>query len=651
MKAADAMSVIPHPRVDTAESGLGDVVASFDAIADALSAEVELDDLLRLLAERMCGMLGIARCAVYLRDDDGGLFRGRVAHPIRREADAWMSRSVAGGEADRFSQEILRTRKPVFIANVRDDPRPMHSAMLDWGIWSMLGVPMVMRGEVIGLLFIDNAEVPYVYTETAQQRAAALASLGAVAVAQVRRGAEMRHTLENVVRQNRILRQVWAMDDQLSKQVLEGAGLEEIAASLASMTNHPCGIYNPAFERLAVGVCPGDDAAVPTLMDEDVRAIPDVASALAGLQSGEPRVVGPMPAMGLHRRHLVARAESCGETVGYVVLMDHRRNLTTVDAMLARRAATMVALTLSAERRALDAAAHARESLVRDLIHELDERASLARRACFHQLDLAVPHVVGLLTSRHTDPGSAPTLSDVRAVVERLGLAEPLFYAGHERGVVLLVPVPRDNSPRAGVAAAKAMIQTVIDQLPTDSVIAGVSPVCHSVEDYPRAFSECESVIKCMASLSAGDGVRVLAADDLGAGRLLLASSSPEMSERFALDAAGALLEPEQDRQQLLATLVAFCESHRNVRATGAALGIHENTVRYRLGKIAELTGLDVVANAEDQLTAQLAVLVFKLRGWLGGWKAESDRVDSGIQPSGCLDGGGVIGAVGLAAS
>ncbi len=636
-------------RAGMTESGLGDVVASFDALAGALSAEVGLDDFLRLLAERMCTMLGIARCAVYLRDDEGGVFRGRVAHPTRREADAWMSRSVAGGEADRFTQEIVRSKKPVFIANVRDDPRPMHSAMLDWGIWSMLGVPMLMRDEVIGLLFIDNGEVPYVYSETAQLRAAALASLGAVAVAQVRRGAEMRDTLESVVRQNRILRQVWAMDDQLSKQVLEGASLEEIATSLASMTNHPCAIYSPAFVRLALGAGPGDEATVPRLMDEDVRTIPEVAAALAGLQPGEPRLIGPMPAMGLHRRHLVARAGSCGETAGYVVLMDHRRNLTTVDAMLARRAATMVALTVSAERRALDADAHARESLVRDLVHELDESASLMRRARFHQLDLAAPHVVALMTSRDADPGSTPTLSDVTAIVQRLGLPEPSFYAGHERGVVLLVPIPADSSPRAGVAAAKVVIQGLIDQLPTDgAVIAGVSPVCYSVDDYPRALSECESVVKCMASLLAGDAVRVLAADDLGAGRLLLASSTPEMSERFALDAAGALLEPDQDRQQLLATLVAFCESHRNVRATGAALRVHENTVRYRLGKIAELTGLDVAANAEDQLTAQLAVLVFKLRGWLGGRPTDIDRIEPGILSSESLDGGDVSEAVEL---
>jgi hypothetical protein len=121
------------------------------------------------------------------------------------------------------------------------------------------------------------------------------------------------------------------------------------------------------------------------------------------------------------------------------------------------------------------------------------------------------------------------------------------------------------------------------------------------------------------------------------------------MSERFALDAAGALLEPEQDRQQLLATLVAFCDSHRNVRATGAALRVHENTVRYRLGKIAELTGLDVAANAEDQLTAQLAVLVFKLRGWLGGQRTQIDHVDPDIHPGAAHDRGDAVGAVGLA--
>jgi len=53
------------------------------------------------------------------------------------------------------------------------------------------------------------------------------------------------------------------------------------------------------------------------------------------------------------------------------------------------------------------------------------------------------------------------------------------------------------------------------------------------------------------------------------------------------------------------------------VRETAEQVGVHENTIRYRLARIAELTGLDVATNADDQLAGQLATLVLRLEGAL----------------------------------
>ncbi len=620
------------------EPDVEDVVAAFDVIAGALSAETDLDGLLHLIAERVCLVIGVSRCALYLKDTDHGLFRGRVAHPgPRRDAEAWMKKSVAGIEADRFTQEILTTKEPVLIVNAREDPRPMRRAMLEWDIHSMLGVPMILRDEVIGLLFLDNAKEPHDFTPASQRLAVALANLSAVAISQARRGAEMRETLQTVVRQNRLLRQVSAMDDRLSQQVLDGATLEEIAASIVSMTTHPCAIYDESFQQLAVGLRPGDESAVPRLMESSIRTASEVAEALAEVKPGSPKVIGPFPSHGLHHRHLVARVQGRADACGYVVLMDHGRRLSAFDAMLARRAATMVALELSAERRAVDADAHARESLVRDLLHGLDQQGSLGRRAGFHQLPLDAPHVVALLRPRDGSDAAPPSAAAVRAACPAAGWCERPFCAADEAGATLLVPLPADVNRRAGVAEAKRRVEELVERIaPGGGLIAAISPVCRGIADYTRAIPECQQIIHWMTTMLADDGVAVLATDDLGAGRLLLASTNPETAERFATDAAGALLEAGSDRAQLLATLAGFLDTNRNVRATGAVLGIHENTVRYRLGKIAELTGLDVTASAEDQLTAQFAMLVFKLRGWLGPWTSRCDghALDAEADPS-----------------
>jgi DNA-binding PucR family transcriptional regulator len=44
-------------------------------------------------------------------------------------------------------------------------------------------------------------------------------------------------------------------------------------------------------------------------------------------------------------------------------------------------------------------------------------------------------------------------------------------------------------------------------------------------------------------------------------------------------------------------------------------LGVHRNTVRYRLGNIERMTRLAVTTDEDDYLTAQLAVHVLRLHG------------------------------------
>jgi DNA-binding PucR family transcriptional regulator len=66
---------------------------------------------------------------------------------------------------------------------------------------------------------------------------------------------------------------------------------------------------------------------------------------------------------------------------------------------------------------------------------------------------------------------------------------------------------------------------------------------------------------------------------------------------------------------ELLRTLQTFFDSDRNVRRSARKLGVHENTVRYRLVRIEELTGLSIASSSEDQQTAQLALLILRLDG------------------------------------
>ncbi|HVE23761.1 MAG TPA: helix-turn-helix domain-containing protein, partial [Sporichthya sp.] len=66
-----------------------------------------------------------------------------------------------------------------------------------------------------------------------------------------------------------------------------------------------------------------------------------------------------------------------------------------------------------------------------------------------------------------------------------------------------------------------------------------------------------------------------------------------------------------------LVTLNAFLQCGRGVRRAADLLGVHPNTVRYRLANVEKLTGLQVTTDDDAYLTAQMAVLVLRLSGRL----------------------------------
>src|SRR5262249_5628905 len=66
----------------------------------------------------------------------------------------------------------------------------------------------------------------------------------------------------------------------------------------------------------------------------------------------------------------------------------------------------------------------------------------------------------------------------------------------------------------------------------------------------------------------------------------------------------------------LVKTLRVFFDNSRSVRRSAQQLGVHENTIRYRLARVEELTGLAVASDSEDQLTVQFSLLILRLTGW-----------------------------------
>lgn len=605
----------PEPQPESYRA----VLRSFGDIAEALSADVPLDTLLHLVASRICSLFEIRRCSVYLREDDSNLFRGQVGHATGKDIDALVKRLVAGVEADRFTQEILATKQPVLVRDALADPRPIRSTMRAWKIRAMLGVPMIASGEVIGICFLDNEEEPHLFTPAHQEIASTFADLAAVAITQGQLTARLRESITTVGRQNDLLRRSAAVEDRLTKLVLEGANLREIAAVVCDLTGKPCSIHDGAGRRIAAASPPEASDVVPSLLDAEHRDVPAVQEALEALGSTRAAVVGPLAHIGLSHRFLVAPVRARNDRWGHLVVMEYGRRFAVLDTIVAGRAATIIALELASERRAAAAQGEALEALGSDLLRGGFNEAALERRAEFLGVDLNTPHVLCLLAA--TGPGreESQTARGVAAAFRAAAPGATLLTTAVAEGIVAILELPDELSQRAAIGGVKELLVDVCRRLsPAGHLAAGISSICRRPGDYARAYTEAQQVLGVVDAFAREGQPPVLSSDDLGVGRFFLAAADREDARRFAVDLLAGLLEGEDGRgADLLLTLRAFFEGSRSVRRSALRLGVHENTIRYRLARIEETTGLDLSGNADDQLAAQLALLVLELDGRL----------------------------------
>ncbi|RIV24402.1 EAL domain-containing protein [Alicyclobacillaceae bacterium I2511] len=98
---------------------------------------------------------------------------------------------------DPVFQEVVHTKRPIFIPNVEEDPRPNKQACRQFGIKGLFIMPLVALGEVLGTVAIVNLGTNESYTQSELLLAESLANATASALSNLSR----MERLEQIVRQ------------------------------------------------------------------------------------------------------------------------------------------------------------------------------------------------------------------------------------------------------------------------------------------------------------------------------------------------------------------------------------------------------------------------------------------------------------------
>lgn len=404
---------------------------------------------------------------------------------------------------------------------------------------------------------------------------------------------------------------------RLMQLVLEGGGLDVLAATLADILGRSVLFESLAFEILAAAQRgPVDESRRRAL--EAGRTQPE---ALAQMQARgiyaelhhklRPVRLPAIPELGMTMERVVAPIIVGGEVYGYIWIVAGDHPLTELDELAIDNAATVAALVLLKDQ----AVREARQAVRGDFLAQL-LRPELGPDGLRDGLLLERAHLVGYQFEKShqalflLSPGATnASLANLAGRLDRWLRGQGVWglVASRERGLVVVVDSRTDA---AGEALAEQLLSQV--SLPGQPLLVGAGRAYSDLPGLRRSYDEAREAAEigerlgrpprlvCFWRLGVLDWLYRLPADVL-AGNPFLATVQ------------GLADHDRRSNADLVRTLDAYLEHGGALAEAAATLSVHRNTLLYRIGRIEEITGMDLKDTAQ-RLNLHVALKAHLLR-------------------------------------
>jgi GAF domain-containing protein len=536
-------------------------------IISTVSSSLELDRVLAAVVRLLSDASAVHACFVYLLEDGGRRLVLRAAS----EPYSHLAGKVELERGEGLAWSVIERREPAFIREgAQSDPRFKYVAEIDEDRFqSLVSVPMPGRdGEPIGTITL-HTEAPREFSESEVEFLASSGALvaGAVENARVyadarRRVSELEHLAE------------------LSQAAATASTLEELLPAVAERTRalleaSVCHVYLAAGgERLVL------------------RASAPPESATAARQAIAMSDVGPELARS-GRDFTVAVPLVVNESLLGVLIAERSE---AVD--LARSAANQIGVAI----KKIEVIEELLEkNLIRDFFESLTSRhttAAAVRSAARLGCDLDRKHIVLIAGA-----------GDERLERRLKALIPGAIVDRHSDVVRALLPVGPAGSARQ-LAELRKLHEAIGEGPPI-----GLSNSCAGPAAYPGAFEEARYALVGATVLHSEPAV--VSYEELGVYQYLLRIAIDPGMRDTQRDALALLQSYDSEHgTSLLETLEHYLLRRGNISATSLGLYIHPNTLRQRLRRIGELTGIDLAR--DDWLVLELALKLLKLQRVLG---------------------------------
>lgn len=581
---------------DGADSSLAARELSFLVrLAQAAASTQRPDELLELIIRETTSAIGTDVCSLYLLAPN---------HQLLLTATNGLNENMVGkvtmNVGEGITGWVADSRRPAVVPDVSKEPHWKWVPGLDEDRFhSMASVPIESGPRLVGVLNVQS-------TERREFNSGDIDFLRAIAaqVAGILERSELQRRTEVQLAEIRLSHDI---HERFTKLSLDGAGIPSILEVIGSLAGGRAALYSADGYRVR-GAGESSDGMPPRIH------VPSFGGA-----AREVRISAGRPARTLDVVPVRAGADMLGLLA---VGVDEE----TVDAEGRLRAlehgSTVLALELAKERAAAEVERRLRGDLVEEVLAgglEPDEAERVARQAevLGHRLPQSAWVVVLEPDDDSTEAALAPRGRQDRLDGALSGLIRSRMPGAltlvRSASAVFLVPDELAGDLASVEKLAGQVLAAAGPVMRPGSASVGIGNLANGVGELARSYVEARQALRL--TRRAGSRGRVASYRSLGAFRLLLEVQSPDSLRRFVDELLGPLLQYAQSRDTpLLETLEALSAARWVRRAAARNLGIHINSMTYRVERIQALTALEL----DDPETRVAISIALRARAMLG---------------------------------
>lgn len=426
-----------------------------------------------------------------------------------------------------------------------------------------------------------------------------------------------------ISRQTEMLEYSGRIHDRLTQIILENKGLPEVAKVLSELIAAPVRILDSHYNLLSSsGLDENSGYTDPDNIRREYAALKKakLLPAGAGPASLHAALPAEIPGQVLHPLKVGA------ETYGFLSVLADKNTVKDLSRVAISSAATVSTLQILKEQAVWDA----EESLKGDFIDDLLENniandKALSRRAKLLGLDPADKFRVLVLS---LDRFNQIRLADdevLRETRKRLFSHIRFFLHSYQKTglikdksnkIIICLKARGETEKTEITRLADALKRTIRQEIPPFTVSIGIGQAYRELTQASASFREAEHALSIANRLRQEDSIVFY--EDLGPYNLFTGLLDSSELLYYYNRTVAALVEYDiQHGSDLIVTLDTFHKTNNRISEAAQRLFVHRHTLKYRLNRIRELTGLDP-EDSQGQFQLQLGLIAAHLLSKIG---------------------------------